>query len=179
MHGVCRPGRHRAQRTGRRGVDIFYLIGPLTTGLFVLKVIEDDEQLRRIIRSVAIWGAMLMGGYGIIQFLILPPWDKAWLVGSAVTNLGNPTPGDFRTFSTLSTTGPLGQVLAALLLIAVAEKRIPRQFLAMGLEVGLPRHDPGPRRLDPACCSGWSCSSSLAAPRSCEWARSSRSSSPD
>ena len=114
-------------------VDIFYLIGPLTTGLFVLKVIEDDEQLRRIIRSVAIWGAMLMGGYGIIQFLILPPWDKAWLVGSAVTNLGNPTPGDFRTFSTLSTTGPLGQVLAALLLIAVAEKRIPRQFLAMGL----------------------------------------------
>ncbi len=114
-------------------VDIFYLIGPLTTGLFVLKVIEDDAQLRRIIRSVAIWGAMLMGGYGIIQFLILPPWDKAWLVGSAVTNLGNPTPGDFRTFSTLSTTGPLGQVLAALLLIAVAEKRIPRQFLAMGL----------------------------------------------
>lgn len=111
-------------------VDIFYLVGPLVTGMFVLKVVEDDDQLRRIVRNTAVWGCLALGGYGLIQFLFLPAWDKAWLVGSAVSNLGNPNPGDFRTFSTLSTTGPLGQVLAALLLILVAERRIPRQFLA-------------------------------------------------
>ncbi|MFN8096782.1 MAG: O-antigen ligase family protein [Dermatophilaceae bacterium] len=122
--GIARNGPVQA------AVDVFYLIGPLVTGLFVLKVIPDDVQLRRIIRNVAVWGALGLGGYGLIQFLILPAWDKAWLVGSAVSNLGNPSPGDFRTFSTLSTTGPLGQVLAALLLILVAERRIPRQFIA-------------------------------------------------
>ncbi len=122
--GVLRNGAVQA------AVDVFYLVGPLVTGLFVLKVIPDDVQLRRIIRNVAVWGCLGMGAYGLIQFLLLPPWDKAWLVGSAVSNLGNPNPGAFRTFSTLSTTGPLGQVLAALLLILVAERRVPRQFLA-------------------------------------------------
>lgn len=110
--------------------DFLYLLGPLSLGLFVLKVVRDDEQLRRILRGMAVWGCLGMGVYGIIQFLLLPPWDLAWMLGSEISSIGAPRPGEFRTFSTLTTTGPLGQVLAALLLILVAERRVPRQFLA-------------------------------------------------
>ncbi|MEI2779546.1 MAG: O-antigen ligase family protein [Tetrasphaera sp.] len=110
--------------------DSLYLLGPLSLGLFVLKVMTDDEALRRVLRGTAVWGCLGLGAYGLIQFLVLPPWDLAWMLGSEISSIGAPRPGEFRTFSTLTTTGPLGQVLAALLLILVSERRVPRQFIA-------------------------------------------------
>ncbi|HYO18677.1 MAG TPA: hypothetical protein VES02_08445, partial [Dermatophilaceae bacterium] len=110
--------------------DVLYLVAPFVTGLYVLTVLPDDRRLQQVIRSIAVWGCIGLGAYGILQFLALPPWDAAWIADSGVTNLGDPVPGEFRVFSTLSTTGPLGQVLAALLLLLVAERRIVRQSIA-------------------------------------------------
>lgn len=110
--------------------DVLYLVAPFVTGLYVLTVLPDDRRLQQVIRSIAVWGCIGLGAYGLVQFLALPPWDAAWIADSGVTNLGDPVPGEFRVFSTLSTTGPLGQVLAALLLLLVAERRIWRQSIA-------------------------------------------------
>jgi hypothetical protein len=111
-------------------VDVLYLVAPATTGLFVLLVPDDDGRLRGIMRALAFWGTLLLGAYSIIQFLVLPAWDAAWIVDSGVSTIGNAEPGEFRAFGTLTTTGPLGQVLAVLLLLLVAERVVARQLAA-------------------------------------------------
>lgn len=113
-------------------VDILYLTAPMVTGVFVLMVVPDDVSIASMLRALAFWGCLGLGAYGLLQFLVLPPWDLRWLIDSAVSNLGDPAPGQFRVFSTLSTTGPLGQVLAGLLLLLVAEPRFRRQLVAGG-----------------------------------------------
>jgi putative inorganic carbon (HCO3(-)) transporter len=115
--------------------DVLYLVAPLATGLFVLTVPADDYRLRRVVEGIALWGTALLGTYAIVQFLLLPPWDEAWIVDSQVGNLGNAAPGEFRAFSTVSTTGPLGQVLAAFLLLLLCQRRLGRQLpiAAVGL----------------------------------------------
>ena len=108
--------------------DFLSLAGPLVLGLFVLAVPGDDARLRRVVQSVALWGTALLGTYAIVQFLVLPPWDEAWIIDSEVSSIGQAQPGSFRAFATLSTTGPLGQILAAFLLLLVAERRTARQL---------------------------------------------------
>ncbi len=111
--------------------DLLTLAGPVATGLWVLAVPQDDARLRSVLRSTALWALALLGTYTVVQFLVLPAWDQAWLVESGVGSLGRPFPGEFRAFGTLSTTGPLGQTLAVLLLLAVAERRSRLQVPAM------------------------------------------------
>jgi hypothetical protein len=113
-------------------VDILYLTAPMVTGLFVLMVVPSDAQVTSTIRAMAFWGSFGLGAYGILQFLVLPPWDARWIIDSEVSNLGDAQSGQFRVFSTLSTTGPFGQVIAALLLLLVAEPRFRRQVLGAG-----------------------------------------------
>ncbi|MDN5763479.1 MAG: O-antigen ligase family protein [Microlunatus sp.] len=121
--GVLRNG------VGAALVDVLYLVAPATTGVFVLTVPSDRDRLKAILRYGALVGTAALSAYAILQFLVLPPWDEAWITASEVSNIGLAEPGAFRAFSTLSTTGPLGQVLAVLLLLLIAERRPGRQVI--------------------------------------------------
>ncbi len=111
--------------------DAPLFVAPYVLGLFLMLVPDDTARLRRLLADFAAWGAVLLGGYAVIQFLVLPTWDQAWMLDSQVGNLGTAEPRQFRTFSTLGTASYLGQVLAAMLLVLVAERRTPLQLLAM------------------------------------------------
>ncbi|MBJ7357700.1 O-antigen ligase family protein [Nocardioides sp.] len=112
--------------------DVPLIVAPLVLGLFVLMVPDDDARVRAFVAGLAVWGAILLGGYAVVQFQVLPPWDEAWMVDSGTGNLGEPVAGEFRTFSTLGTASYLAQVLCAMLLVLVAERRLPLQLVAGG-----------------------------------------------
>lgn len=102
----------------------FAQIGPgVATGLFVLTVPQDDHRLRTVLRETALWGSLLIGAYAVVQFLVLPPWDAKWITDSGITSVGRPEAGAFRAFSTLTTAGPLGYVIAVLLVLLIADRR--------------------------------------------------------
>jgi hypothetical protein len=124
--GVVRNGAVSA------AADVPLIVAPLMLGLFVLMVPDDDRRVREFVAGLAVWGAILLGGYAVVQFQFLPPWDEAWMIESGTGNLGEPVAGEFRTFSTLGTASYLAQVLCAMLLVLVAERRVPLQLVAGG-----------------------------------------------
>ena len=113
--------------------DLGLIVAPLVFGLFVLTVPDDDVKLRNIVRHTALWGVLLLGGYSLIQFFLLPGWDEAWLIESRVGNLGPARAGEMRPWGTLGHASYLGHVLAVLLVVLIAERRTAWQVVAGAL----------------------------------------------
>lgn len=72
---------------------------------------------RRAIRRTFILGILVMGIYGLIQFFVLPPWDRAWMEGTSITSIGQPQPFKVRVFSTLNSPQPFAEVMMVGLLL--------------------------------------------------------------
>ena len=101
--------------------DLLQYGGPAALGYVVLSSEIDRDQLRANIRNFAVWGCLIVGGYGLVQFFLLPHWDSFWMIQSGVSTDGKPFPLQVRVFSTLDNAGPLGEALVALIILAVAE----------------------------------------------------------
>jgi len=72
-------------------------------------------------------GVLVMGIYGVIQYVLAPPWDTNWLIQLSakadVNSMGTPQPYGMRVFSTLNSSGVFALVLACGLLILVQSRR--------------------------------------------------------
>jgi hypothetical protein len=65
---------------------------------------------------VFVWGALIVGVYGIVQFYVVPGWDAFWMENAPMGSIGAPEPFEVRVFSTLNSPGPLAVFLAAAVL---------------------------------------------------------------
>ena len=74
-------------------------------------------QYRQIIKSTFLWGVLITGTYGIVQFLIAPEWDRAWLLSTKLTSFGDPAPLKIRVWSTMPSPGPFASMMMAGLLL--------------------------------------------------------------
>lgn len=88
-----------------------------------------------LIRTLA-WGTLLMGAYGIVQFLFAPPWDGFWMVNSEMTSIGTPEPFNVRVFSTLNSPGPYGIVTAGALLFLLGSGRMAGRLKWVAVALG-------------------------------------------
>lgn len=72
-------------------------------------------------------GVLVMGIYGVIQYVVAPAWDTNWLIqlsaNADVNSMGTPEPYGIRVFSTLNSPGVFALVLACGLLILVQSPR--------------------------------------------------------
>ncbi|NET02921.1 MAG: O-antigen ligase domain-containing protein [Sphaerospermopsis sp. SIO1G1] len=79
---------------------------------------RDYPSYRQHIQRVFIWSVLILGIYGIIQFVVAPEWDKYWLIESKMfTSAGDPVPFGIRVWSTLHSPGPFGTVMQTGLLL--------------------------------------------------------------
>ncbi len=72
-------------------------------------------------------GVLVMGVYGVLQYIFAPAWDTNWLIqlsaNADVNSMGKPQPYGLRVFSTLNSSGVFALVLACGLLILVQSRR--------------------------------------------------------
>jgi len=89
---------------------------------------------RRVIQRTFIWGILIIGLYGLLQFLYLPAWDSYWLEASASVggSMGPSEAGKVRIFSTLNSPGPFAVVMMAGLLL-LWSGRSPLRWPAAGV----------------------------------------------
>ncbi|TAF07673.1 MAG: O-antigen ligase domain-containing protein [Nostocales cyanobacterium] len=79
---------------------------------------QDYPSYRQHLQRVFIWCVLLLGIYGIYQFVVAPEWDRYWLIESKMfTSTGDPVPFGMRVWSTLHSVGPFGAVMQTGLLL--------------------------------------------------------------
>jgi hypothetical protein len=77
-------------------------------GMYLYMRAGHHRAIRDCLESTLRWIGVLVGAYGIYQFLALPPWDAYWMksVGSFVPAAIQPM--GFRAFGTLNSRNPFG-----------------------------------------------------------------------
>jgi hypothetical protein len=93
---------------------------PLLFGLHLYQNWPRFEEYRRAISRTFLWGALLMGVYGIYQFFLPPAWDRFWLEGLMAsltkTSFGMPESLLVRVWSTMNAPGPFANTMMVALL---------------------------------------------------------------
>ena len=115
---------------------------PLALGLYVATAgPERTSALLAVVRRTALLGCLVLGAYGVFQFIAPPPWDRFWLVNAPITSAGYPEPYEVRVFATLNAPAPFASVLGVLLVLLTGVRAKSRglamavAFVAFGLSL--------------------------------------------
>jgi O-Antigen ligase len=101
---------------------------PLIFGFYMLTEMTSssrrDEHLAALERTFS-WGTLIMGFYGVYQFLTAPRWDVIWMTETLpkMGSIGSPEPYEIRVFSTMNGPGALAYALTTGLLVLLARRR--------------------------------------------------------
>ena len=82
-------------------------------------------EYRQNIQRTFSWGVLLMGAYGIYQYMVAPEWDRFWLNNIAkhgIYTFGIPEPLGIRVFSTMNSSPPFANAMMAGLLILLTSQ---------------------------------------------------------
>ncbi|HMV47300.1 MAG TPA: O-antigen ligase domain-containing protein [Blastocatellia bacterium] len=90
---------------------------PIFLGFHLFHHWRDFPRYRAALQWTFLLGALLMGVYGVVQFLIAPEWDRFWMIHVEYMSFGKPEPLGIRVFSTLNAPGPFSVVMMACLLV--------------------------------------------------------------
>jgi hypothetical protein len=109
---------------------------PVSFAFHLLANWQQYPSYKKNMERVFLWGVLVMGCYGIIQFLIAPVWDISWLKSLGTdgfsSSFGQPEPFEIRVWSTMASTGPFAGVMGAGLILLLASKdklRIPAMIV--------------------------------------------------
>lgn len=105
---------------------------PILFGFHLFVHWQDYPNYRQNLQRVFFWGVLIMGIYGIFQYLVAPGWDNFWLVTLGNRTYGKPEPLGIRVWSTMMIPQKFGVIMAAGLLILFVQKGIFR-FLVAGV----------------------------------------------
>lgn len=102
-------------------VRLLEWICPLLFGYHLYVNWRRYPEYSRNIKNVFLWGVLVMGIYGIYQYLVAPEWDRLWLISSGMLgSAGKPVPLGIRVWSTLNAPGPFGDYMATGLTILLS-----------------------------------------------------------
>ncbi len=99
------------------GIAFLDWIVPILFGFHLFVNWQNYPAYRKTIQRIFLWGVLIMGGYGILQFLIAPEWDTYWLIKSEFASGGKPEPLGLNVWSTMVSNQPFGTVMTAGLLL--------------------------------------------------------------
>jgi hypothetical protein len=99
---------------------------PISFAFYVFINWRNYPQYRQGLTRIFLWGVLVTGVYGIVQFLIAPEWDRFWLVSTKLKSFGDPVPLGMRVWSTMASPGPFAATMMAGLLLLFNSKELLR-----------------------------------------------------
>ncbi|CAN7678981.1 glucose-6-phosphate isomerase [Paraburkholderia sp. SIMBA_054] len=121
--------------------DLANWVYPILIGFHIMTHWRLYRECKDVIVSAFIWGMLVTGAYGAVQFFFMPPWDILWMTNAQMNSQGDPVPFGVRVFSTMNSSGPFAFVmLGAMVYVAAAGQRIrwiasAFGFLSFGLSL--------------------------------------------
>lgn len=114
--------------------DLLNWLVPVASSVYVLVYIPLFPKLLRVVQGAFLWGVLVMGVYGLIQFFFMPAWDAYWMQSAPISTIGLPFPYEVRVFSTLNASGPFAIVMMVGLLLLLGTEGVLRwPVFVMGL----------------------------------------------
>ncbi|MDD1414455.1 O-antigen ligase domain-containing protein [Dolichospermum sp. ST_con] len=93
-------------------------LSPIIFAFHLFSNWRDYPSYRQHLQRIFIWCVLILGAYGVYQFVVAPEWDRYWLLESKMfTSAGHPIPFGMRVWSTLHSPGPFGTVMMTGLLL--------------------------------------------------------------
>jgi O-Antigen ligase len=115
-------------------------LGPMAFAIFVYLNWRSFPIFKQSIDKAALGGLLVVGLYGLFQFIFAPPWDCLWLQAMEYDPASGPgvyglaEPFGIRTFSTMNSHQPMAIVLIILALIALSKgERLYSYAAAIGM----------------------------------------------
>ena len=90
---------------------------PVLFGFHLFVNWQNYPIYRQNTQQTFLWGTLVMGAYGVIQYLVAPEWDQFWMANAPISSVGIPEPLGIRVWSTMNSPGPFGVVMMAGLLL--------------------------------------------------------------
>jgi hypothetical protein len=113
--------------------DLANWLYPILIGFHIMANTRDYPTYRDTIINTFIWGMLVMGAYGLVQFAIMPQWDALWMLGSQMNSQGDPVPMGVRVFSTMNSSGPFAfAMMGAMVYVMAANHRVRWIAAALG-----------------------------------------------
>lgn len=81
---------------------------------------QDYPKYRQNMQRTFLWGVLVTGAYGVLQYLVVPEWDRFWLINALEPGnqtFGIPEPLGIRVFSTMNSPQPFAMAMMAGLLL--------------------------------------------------------------
>jgi hypothetical protein len=111
---------------------------PILFGLYLAAYSERFELYRAVFQQTFLAALLLLGSYGIFQFVVMPRWDVFWLeniieVADQLT-FGRPEPGMLRVWSTVNSPGHFATlcfVAIAIVILYRSKWKIPAILLGI------------------------------------------------
>lgn len=125
FYAFCVGLVHRSSSIG----VYLYLLGYSTPILFGFHLFMNWRNYPSYVshfQRIFVWGVLVMGIYGVMQFLIAPEWDKFWMINADLGSIGKPEPLRIRVWSTLNSVRPFATTMAAGLLLLVDSQKLPK-----------------------------------------------------
>lgn len=91
---------------------------PVIFGLFIYQNRQLYSQFRQVIEKAFLYGLLVLGGYGIYQFFVLPDWDRMWMLNVQMNSFGGIDPMQIRAFSTMNAPAIYAAAMACGLLLS-------------------------------------------------------------
>ncbi|MEP0915411.1 O-antigen ligase domain-containing protein [Leptolyngbya sp. DQ-M1] len=116
-------------------VALLNWLTPIVFGYYLFSHWRRFPELKRVTERVFLWGTLVMGVYGVIQFLVAPLWDQYWLQNLInvlmIYSFGTPNPLSIRVFSTMHSPQPFAATMVAGVLLLFAIKS-PLKLVSSG-----------------------------------------------
>ncbi|MHA7303552.1 hypothetical protein [Pseudarthrobacter sp. MDT1-22] len=100
------------------------LVAVIATG-GVVDIWDSYERLLPVL-------GLLVGAYGIVQFVVLPPWDKSWMLSSELQSIGQAAPLAVRVFGMSESPGPYAAFIGVAIIICVDRALKANALLQVG-----------------------------------------------
>ena len=103
---------------------------PALVGFHLAVTWRHYPDYHRVLLKTWIFGGLVMGAYGIWQYISPPPWDAFWILATKMTSAGKPSPYGLRIWSTMNSTGPFAIMIMFMLPMALAARGRLRIIMA-------------------------------------------------
>lgn len=110
------------------GVAVLSWLPSICFGFHLFVNWRDYPKYRQNIQRTFCWGVLVMGVYGVLQYLVAPPWDRLWFKNAADLQYccGWPEPFMIRVWSTLNYPFTFAYFMMAALLLLLSSQQALR-----------------------------------------------------